>query len=274
MNHNNFTQLYPLSKTLRFELKPVGETSDYIEDFKSQYLKDIVAKDETRAEEYEIIKEIIDDYHRYYIEEKLSEPVDKKTGELFISAEDFENAFSYFQRFRENPKDEKIKKDWIDMQTSLRKKLVKVFIDTPSKPSNRSTLIKKDIPQWLIKTDSAEEKKSVVDHFKRFTTYFTGFHENRENMYSSEEQNTAISYRLMNENLPKFFNNCLQFKRLDKKYNDLKLSTEPTLLLKMSVLGLSEIFQPGYFIQLFTQTGIDNFLELIGGRTKENGEKV
>ncbi|MBC8197409.1 MAG: hypothetical protein H8E60_05945, partial [Candidatus Marinimicrobia bacterium] len=70
MNLNQFTHLYPISKTLRFELKPVGETSDYIENFKSQYLKDIVKNDIQRAKDYEIIKEIIDDYHRHYIEEK------------------------------------------------------------------------------------------------------------------------------------------------------------------------------------------------------------
>lgn len=274
MNYKNFTNLYPISKTLRFELKHVGETADYIEDFKSQYLKDVVDQDETRAKEYEVIKEIIDDYHRHYIEEKLSEPVDKKTGELFITEEDFENAFSYFKKFRDNPKDEKSRNDWNNTQATLRRNLVLVFTDTPSKASNRSKLIKKDIPQWLEENGGKEENKAVVEKFSRFTTYFTGFHENRENMYSPEEHSTAISFRLMNENLPKFFNNCIQYEKITQTYDDIKFPVEPGLLHKMGVSELSDIFQPNYFIQLFTQSGIDNYLELLGGRTKENGEKI
>jgi len=273
MLFKKFTNQYPLSKTLRFELKPVGETADYIEDFKSQYLKDIVAQDEQRAEDYEIIKEIIDNYHQHYIEEKLSEPIDKKTGELFISGEDFENAFSYYQCFKENPKDEKSKKNWGDTQTSLRKNLVKSFYDR-KKQLFQKELITKELPAWLKEKGEWEEKKHVVENFNRFTTYFTGFNENRKNMYSAEEQSTAISFRLMNENLPKFFNNCIQFGVIIEKHIDLDLKIESKLLQKMGVSNLDEVFQPSYFIKLLTQTGIDNYSELLGGWTKENGEKI
>ena len=31
MNYSEFTGLYPLSKTLRFELKPIGKTKENIE---------------------------------------------------------------------------------------------------------------------------------------------------------------------------------------------------------------------------------------------------
>ncbi|MBL6985173.1 MAG: type V CRISPR-associated protein Cas12a/Cpf1 [Candidatus Thioglobus sp.] len=273
MKLNNYTNQYPVTKTLRFELKPVGETADYIEDFKSQYLKDVVEQDEQRAKDYKIIKEIIDDYHRHYIEEKLSEPFDKKTGELFITEEDFENAFSYYQRFRENSKDDKVKKEWLEEQTTLRKNLVKVFSDR-KKRLFKKELITKEIPTWLKEKGEWEENKNVVENFNQFTTYFTGFHKNRENMYSYEEQSTAISFRLMNENLPKFFNSCIQFKNILEKYDDLVLQCEEALLQKMGVSKIADIFQPGYFIHLFTQSGIDNFLELLGGRTKENGEKI
>jgi CRISPR-associated protein Cpf1 len=273
MNFNNFTHQYSLSKTLRFELKPIGETADYIEDFKSQYLKDIVTQDQQRAEDYKVLKEIIDDYHRHYIEEKLSEPFDKKTGELFISEEDFENAFSYYQRFKEDPKDEKSKKDWLDTQSSLRKSVVKIFSDRKKRLFQKE-LITKELPAWLKEKGEWEEKKNVVENFNRFTTYFTGFNENRENMYSDEEKSTAISFRLMNENLPKFLNNCLQFGVIIEKHIDLDLKIESKLLQKMGVSNLNEVFQPSYFIQLFTQTGIDNYSELLGGWTKENGEKI
>ncbi|MBT3298870.1 type V CRISPR-associated protein Cas12a/Cpf1 [archaeon] len=273
MKLNKFTHQYPISKTLRFELKPVGETADYIEDFKSQYLKDIVIQDQQRAEDYESIKVIIDEYHRHYIEEKLSEPFDKKTGELFISGDEFENAFSYYQRFRENSKDEKARKEWIEVQNSLRKSLVKVFSDRKKRLFQKE-LITKELPSWLKEKGEWEDKKNVVENFNRFTTYFTGFNENRENMYSHEEQSTAISFRLMNENLPKYFNNCIQYHKAIESYDGLSFTVNPDLLNEMGVSILSEIFQPSYYIQLFTQSGIDKFTELLGGFTKENGEKV
>lgn len=272
MKLNNFTHQYPISKTLRFELKPVGETADYIEDFKSQYLKDIVTQDEQRAEDYKIIKEIIDDYHRDYIEEKLSNPCDPKTGELFISEEDFENAYSYFENFRKISKDEKAKKNWVDTQTGLRKKLVKAFIGNARLFSKE--LIKEDLENWLKQKGEWDEHKDVVTNFKKFTTYFTGFHENRKNIYSAEEQSTAISHRLMNENLIFFFKNCVQYKSVINKYPDFSFSLENELMKKMNVNTLQEVFHPGYFVNLFTQSGIDLFNECLGGRTTDKGEKI
>lgn len=58
---NELTALYPLSKTLRFELKPVGKTLDHIEQ------KGLIVQDEQRAEEYKQVKNIIDSYHKEFI---------------------------------------------------------------------------------------------------------------------------------------------------------------------------------------------------------------
>ena len=49
-----FTGLYSLSKTLRFELIPIGKTLENIEK------KGIIVQDEKRACEYEKVKGIID----------------------------------------------------------------------------------------------------------------------------------------------------------------------------------------------------------------------
>ena len=58
---NELTGLYSLSKTLRFELKPVGKTLEHIES------KGLIAQDEKRAEEYKKVKDIIDRYHKEFI---------------------------------------------------------------------------------------------------------------------------------------------------------------------------------------------------------------
>ncbi len=75
MSLSNFKNLYPLSKTLRFELKPVGKTLEHIE--KNGILK----QDDDRAESYKKVKKIIDEYHKKFIDDSLAafETIDENT---------------------------------------------------------------------------------------------------------------------------------------------------------------------------------------------------
>ena len=61
-----FTNKYSLSKTLRFKLEPVGRTSEYIK--RAQ----IIEEDESRATYVIKMKEIMDDYHKNFIDNVLS----------------------------------------------------------------------------------------------------------------------------------------------------------------------------------------------------------
>lgn len=56
-DQSDFTRLYNLSKTLRFELKPIGETAAWINK------NEEVEKDEKRSLAYPQVKVIIDNYH-------------------------------------------------------------------------------------------------------------------------------------------------------------------------------------------------------------------
>jgi CRISPR-associated protein Cpf1 len=60
-NLEDFTNLYSLSKTLRFELIPVGKTLECIEK------NGLLHQDEQRAESYKKVKKIIDEYHKAFI---------------------------------------------------------------------------------------------------------------------------------------------------------------------------------------------------------------
>ena len=57
-----FIGLYPVSKTIRFELRPVGRTKEYIE------CDGIISEDLQRAKDYIKVKKIIDAYHKYFID--------------------------------------------------------------------------------------------------------------------------------------------------------------------------------------------------------------
>ena len=62
----DFTNLYPVSKTLRFELIPEGETLYYLEK------NGVLENDEKRNEDYKKLKKLMDEYYRAYIDEALS----------------------------------------------------------------------------------------------------------------------------------------------------------------------------------------------------------
>ena len=64
-NLKQFTNLYPVSKTLRFELQPIGKTKENIEK------NGILTRDEKRAKDYQVVKGFIDEYHKQFIKDRL-----------------------------------------------------------------------------------------------------------------------------------------------------------------------------------------------------------
>jgi hypothetical protein len=62
---DQFTNLYSLPKTLRFELQPIGKTADHIK------AHGLLERDQQRANDYEVVKNLIDDYHKWFVGEAL-----------------------------------------------------------------------------------------------------------------------------------------------------------------------------------------------------------
>lgn len=60
------TGLYSLSKTIGVELKPVDNTEKLIE------ARKLIEQDDLRAKDYKIVKDIIDRYHKAFIDECLN----------------------------------------------------------------------------------------------------------------------------------------------------------------------------------------------------------
>ena len=63
----NYTQLYPVSKTLKFTLVPMYETEENINKY------GILSNDEYRSEKYKSVKDIFDGCHKVFIEKALSD---------------------------------------------------------------------------------------------------------------------------------------------------------------------------------------------------------
>ena len=256
-----FTKIYPLSKTLRFELKPVGKTLEHIKS------SGLLEQDKHRAESYVRVKDIIDNYHKAFIESVLG------NLKLQYANEGKKNSLEeYFTYYMCKSKDDAQKKLFEDIQSKLRKQIADSFSnDSRYKRLDKKELIKEDLLAFVSKVEELE----LISEFKDFTTYFTGFHENRKNMYSAEAQSTAIAYRLIHENLPKFIDNMMVFDKIAaspvaEHLAELYASFEEYL----NVSEIKDMFRLSYFNTVLTQTQIDVYNTVVGGKTLDNGTKI
>lgn len=256
-----FTRIYPLQKTLRFELKPIGRTLGHIMN------SGLLEQDQHRAESYVLVKEIIDDYHKAFIESVLDE------FKLQYDDEGKKNSLEeYYTCYMCKSKDDTQKKLFEDIQGKLRKQIADSFSkDDRFKRLDKKELIKDDLVTFV----STVEERALIDEFKDFTTYFTGFHENRKNMYSPEAQSTAIAYRLIHENLPKFIDNLQVFDKVaaspvSEHFAELYANFEECL----NVSNIAEIFRLDYFNVVLTQKQIEVYNKIIGGQPLDDGTKI
>ncbi len=256
MNQNTsisqFTGLYPVSKTLRFELKPMGKTLEKIKE------TGIIENDKRRHNDYFDAKKIIDTYHKYFIDAALSK----------------------FSRIDWNPLKEAIegsldksdasKKKLEKIQTEFRKKIAKA-LTTHDHYKELTASTPKDL--FLKVFPDHFGKQPAIDTFDGFSSYFTGFQENRQNIYSDEAISTAIPYRLVHDNFPKFLSNIEVYKTLKDNAPSVLSDAENELKDFLNGKSLANIFELNAYNDVLTQSGIDFFNQVIGGISGEGGEK-
>ena len=248
------------SITLRNRLVPVGKTEENINHFR------LLENDKKRADSYQEVKNIIDDYHCSFIQDVLSN-ANFEWGPLY-------DEFDLYQSRNDKAEKAKIKPNLQKLQSLMRTKVVKKFTsDERFKKLFAKELLSELLPEIIKLADptTISNKKEALKAFDKFSTYFTGFHENRKNLYSEEEKSTAISYRIVNENFPKFYSNVKLFEKLEKEFPSIISDTEESLKTILDGKKLKDIFNPEAFNQVLTQTGIDFYNTIIGGVSEEAG---
>ena len=280
MNYSEFTGLYPLSKTLRFELRPVGKTIENIE------RNGILERDNERAVAYKAVKKVIDEYHKAFIELML----DNFKLNLTDSGKK-DSLEEYYLMYHLPSTDSNRKDDMNKVQEALRKQISERF--TKSEQYKRlfgKELIREDLTEFvkttqyeaIIKSQKGNENLSDdevrqiqetiskdIAQFYDFTTYFVGFYDNRKNMYVADDKATSIAHRMITENLPKFIDNMDVFERIAASemashFNDVYKAFEPYL----NVNTIEEMFQLEYFSMVLTQKQIDVYNTIIGELNK------
>lgn len=247
-----FINCYPLSKTLQFSLIPVGKTDD---NFNKKLL---LERDKQRAENYEKVKGYIDRFHKEYIESVLVNARVEKIDE-------------YADLYWKSNKDDSDAKAVESLENDMRKQISKQLKSNARyKRLFGKELICEDLPSFLTDKDERE----TVECFRSFTTYFKGFNTNRENMYSSDEKSTAIAYRCINDNLPRFLDNVKSFQKVFDNLSDETITKLNTDLYNTFGRNIEDIFSVDYFEFVLAQSGIDIYNSMIGGYTCSDGTKI
>lgn len=257
-NFESFTNLYQLSKTLRFELRPIGKTMENIQ------TDGLLEQDSHRAESYKKVKVLIDRYHKAFIDEALSKCV------LPVENCDQNNSLTEIYKYltTKNHTEKEID-DFNKTMDNLRKRIVNALKkDTRFSRMDKNELILEDLlnnklPNYSIN----EEEYNLIKEFRNFTTYFEGFKKNRANMYSEEAKSTAIGFRLIHENLPKFIDNIVVFQKVkESPVSEYFASVETEMEEMLQGISIEEIFKLGFFNQVLVQKYIDLYNAVIGGQ--------
>lgn len=241
---------YSRSITLRNRLIPIGKTEENIQKF--------LETDKNRADKYPGAKQLIDNLHRDFIAEILAK-----------SSFDWQPLADAIEKFQKT-KDAKDKKNLQSQQANLRKQIAKAFSSSEKgKKLFSKELFTELLPEYIKGKVDETTSEEIVKEFDRFTTYFTGFYDNRKNMYSDEEQATAISFRLVNENFPKFLANAKLFQEIREKHPEIIENA----LKSLKNEKIDSFFEVNGFNACLTQQGIDVYNQILGGIAADAGQE-
>ena len=93
-------------------------------------------------------------------------------------------------------------------------------------------------------------------------------------MYSDEEKSTSIAYRCINENLPKFLDNCRSFEKVRDGLDSKALKEYSRRIYKLYGVNPEDMFTVDYFGFVLSQSGIDRYNQVIGGYTDGDNKKI
>lgn len=289
---NDLTGLYSLSKTLRFELKPVGKTEEtfkrWLEEMQNNEKvidndSNLFLKDKNIKDAYLAIKPIMDRLHEQFIEMSL---LSEKAKQIDFS--------EYFIKFKDK-----------NISSDLEKKLRREIGDTYQvageciseeitnacgkefkikKGKEYQCLTDAKILDYLsanvknlAKFNCIDEKTldKHINQLKGFWGYLTGYNQNRENYYEVEkEASTAVATRIVHENLPTFCSNILRLEKRKDEYvgiyqyladNNREIKIKNSKGEEVDAEAISEnVFQIGYFNECLAQSQIEEYNRIIG----------
>jgi len=341
---DEFTKQYQLSKTLRFELKPVGKTAEWIKqnNIISVENNELIGVDAVRAQNYKYLKRIIDQMHRIFMQEALCNLEQDYAVELsdkiiaLFKEKDFDlkkdkDLPKILEKIFDSKAEEWIKFYKIDMPKFWQEDIAKLNQEKELLSNNqdikkKDNLIKKiekkittckisakgikimhsnedtlNFLEWQVRLDNIHLTWKDIDYndsnelipntelikfihsFDRFTTYFSGFNENRANIYDLKDlKSTSILYRTFEQNMRFHFTNIEkweQVKKSIKKYEEIYNTKEYHWQKELEQyqinldFSVEKFFVPESFVNYLSQSGINKYNQILGGLPELEGKR-
>lgn len=283
---DDFTGKYSLSKTLRFELKPIGKT---LENMRTQFGYDenlrTFLSDQNIEDAYQALKPIFDKIHEDFITESLESESVKSIK--FSSYLDLYERKSDIKEKAFEVEEKKMRSAFGDAYIKVAESWKNVAGKTEKgkeifSGSGFKILTEVGILEYIRKNAdrfsdilSLDEIHKYLNIFEGFFTYFSGFNQNRENYYvTRDEKATAVATRIVHENLPIFCDNVLIFRGRQRVYEDifesLRKLGDPLVMKgkdKKETPCISidpNLFRIEYFTECLSQTEIESYNEAVG----------
>lgn len=114
----------------------------------------------------------------------------------------------------------------------------------------------------------------AVEAFDGFACYFTGFQQNRANIYSEEAKSTSAAYRAIDVNFPKFLDNVKIVADIIDKFPEIIDDAGKELKDLLGEHEIKNIFSVNNYTNCLSQTQIEFVNNIIGGYSLENGKKI
>ena len=261
---SNFTNLYSLSKTLRFELKPIPETQELLKKTNINGKTPVQVDQEIDELYHKVMKPLLDELHELFISNTLES--------INFNLQDLHTLEKLYLELRTLSKDRKNNLDRLETlqgregeiskaQHNLRRFICEQFAIEAEKWKDKYSGIKLDDKGYKILTNAKilevllilhPEKSESIKKFQSFFTYFSGFNQNRENYYTEEAKATGVANRIINENFVVFINDKQIFEQIAQRIPNLD--------------DYKKYFELDNYQNCLSQEAIENFNENIVGK--------
>ena len=249
--YKDFTRLFPVQKTLRMGLVPVGRTLDNIQ------RNEVLQGDEQLASNFSLVKPLLDKYHKNIIEVVL----DGLTLDNGLLAE--------YAALLEHKHEKGVDKSIAKIQDTLCSYIAKAFAAYP----DFHKLWKKEMFTELMPAflQDADERNAVAT-FANHVGYFTDYNNVRKNIYDAKSRNGAVAARIVCDNFPLFVYNCKIINKILQNPVYAGLRDDMAIIYSsfeeyLNVGCLEEMFQIRYFTRMLCQSQLDVYNMILGGKT-------
>lgn len=233
----NIKNEFPLMKTLRFELKPQGETL-------KNFMESIYDEDKDLYDSSFEAKKVMTKYCLIVLDKILSEiSVDWKKLYNDLLNKEKEKIDELLQK-----EIEKNFKNYTEIKNTFSGKCIEKIKESP---------------------DFNEDEKIKVEKFNKKTTYFTTYFKNIENIFTVKGKSASAIYRIA-DNFKKYSKNVELYEKLKKDEKIMKYLNEN----KFDEKTMDNLFDVSKYNSYLKQVDIEKYNTLLSGYSKENGEKV